>query len=630
MGILTVYVVNPELTVGENDELEKFFLACRKELERYIDVIIISSEQTILSIEIKKSDIIAIFNKKSEESYESYLIEFLEQAVSVEALILPVALDKNSRIPFATIGKSQSYDIHEKSRQRTLTREQIGILGVNFARTIISNYQPTLSRLKMNLFISHRRLDGEEIAGKFFDDLNRIEESSFRDINKVLAGEDAQKIIEENLKKSDVVIFLDTPKSGESKWIAKELEIAMARGIPIVWIKLGNDENRSKEFYYPVANQPHLELTSLDPQNDFINQETIEKIIQKAFEMIRESSKTVLGFIKRIKKLNESNLIQLKQLDSKYLIYRIDIPRRGKRYFERPMTHIVSFYGRMPHEKEKSKFIKHIQKLGYETHPEWGNWYDSTIMLAPIFFDDFLNEDLLVEEDIKLSQDRIDSCSDYLNTLESYLDESKNKKLKIIISGAFPDSTGDEQHHITDAIRAFVQAIFSRGHTVIFGAHPTFRPLIFNIAKQMKIEDRKENIQMYISEEFLKAEEVLQIKNKENVFVTKCIKGDRNKSLTFMRQKMINESQADCMIVIGGQFIRKGIISGVDEEIEIAKKKRIPVFLIGAAGGRAGQLATEMLNQNKNDLNNLSEEFNSELLSSLDFNALANDLMNKL
>ena len=51
---------------------------------------------------------------------------------------------------------------------------------------------------EMNIFLSHRRLDGEEITASICDTLNAIapEKNYFRDIVNVKTGENAQEIID--------------------------------------------------------------------------------------------------------------------------------------------------------------------------------------------------------------------------------------------------------------------------------------------------------------------------------------------------------------------------------------------------------------------------------------------------
>ena len=45
----------------------------------------------------------------------------------------------------------------------------------------------------------------------------------FRDLVEIQVGEPAQEKIDEELARADVLVFFDTPKAGESTWVAHEL-----------------------------------------------------------------------------------------------------------------------------------------------------------------------------------------------------------------------------------------------------------------------------------------------------------------------------------------------------------------------------------------------------------------------
>lgn len=91
-------------------------------------------------------------------------------------------------------------------------------------------------------FISHCRKDGEQLASKLADGLRLLtrERNVYRDVVNVEVGDDAQKDIDENLKISDVLIFLQTGNAQYSKYIMKELCHAMLNDIPILWIQIDN------------------------------------------------------------------------------------------------------------------------------------------------------------------------------------------------------------------------------------------------------------------------------------------------------------------------------------------------------------------------------------------------------
>jgi len=144
---------------------------------------------------------------------------------------------------------------------------------------------------------------------------------------------------------------------------------------------------------------------------------------------------------------------------------------------------------------------------------------------------------------------------------------------------------------LLNAIHAFTQAVFDRGGIVIFGAHPTFQHLIFDKAKQRRPYDYVQAVKMYISLHFVTMVVVDESRNNATVMEINAVNNDRAENLTAMREAMIHDEEAVCMVVMGGKTKRPNIAPGVDEEIGIAKAFNLPVFLVGSTGGRTAELA---------------------------------------
>jgi hypothetical protein len=83
---------------------------------------------------------------------------------------------------------------------------------------------------------------------------------------------------------SDAVVFLDTPRSGESPWIAKELQSALALQTPIVWVRIGPEEGRLPLLVRP-SEVPHFKFPELDAANGSFDSMTVECIVQKTFRI---------------------------------------------------------------------------------------------------------------------------------------------------------------------------------------------------------------------------------------------------------------------------------------------------------------------------------------------------------
>jgi hypothetical protein len=86
---------------------------------------------------------------------------------------------------------------------------------------------------------------------------------------------------------------------------------------------------------------------------------------------------------------------------------------------------------------------------------------------------------------------------------------------------------------------------------------------------------------------------------------------------------MLGDAEAGALVVIGGKTLRGGHTPGVDEEIQLARKAGIPVFLFGSVGGRSSELTAAMASEERAKTNGLSDAANIELATSLDYGRLA-------
>lgn len=190
---------------------------------------------------IENDSIIIIFNDESVSTDEN-LKKLLYLAKNKKATIYPIAMDKETRKPLEIIADKQSYDVWEKLRCRDLSDDYLPLAARCFARKVIANIMPTMYSESGLIFISHRRLDGEEITAQLCDTLSVQFEAceTFRDVTSVKVGEEAQSEIDKAMSESDAFIFIHTPESADSKWIQKELRYAILRNIPVLWVQIEN------------------------------------------------------------------------------------------------------------------------------------------------------------------------------------------------------------------------------------------------------------------------------------------------------------------------------------------------------------------------------------------------------
>jgi hypothetical protein len=610
---MVVYLVHPEMT-GSGALCHKFYSDCREELEQYLHVATIRTSDSARTTQFTAADALIFFDR-SDQNYDPLLLALIQDASDSKVEIFPVADSRTTRVPPAQLHMRQSFDIIEQLRQRNLQEASIKTVATAFARTVISRMQPTLSQERMRLFISHKRFDGEELAAAFYDQLKRRAEGAFRDLIDIRVGQDAQALIEENLLQSDAVILLDTPKAGESEWIAREIETALSLNLPVVWIKLGSDEGRT-ELKVKPAGKPHFDRTATLPSPEAIDSQLVDDVLNTAFRMSREASTRVFDQLRRLKAIAKSGGITLEEIDKKKFLYSIHVRREGFRYPQRPITHLVQFFGRWPKDDDEKQFLPYLDTY---KEPHYGPVYDTALLVAPI-----PSQTLPGEGERPLY---VDSLDEYVNTLENYVLNARTApraKKGLIISGSFPDSEPEYQQHITDAVHAFARALLDRQSVIIFGAHPTFSPLIFDSAKRRRPKDYQRAVHVYVSKYFVSEKDLSTYRKQATTFATDAVGDDLERSLTNLRRAMIADDQAVGLVAIGGKTKSGQSAPGVDEEIALAREAGLPVFLIGSAGGRTAQLGAEYSADGwRVKLNNLSPEQNEELRLSLDYSLLA-------
>ncbi|MCP1186038.1 TIR domain-containing protein [Paenibacillus sp. 1781tsa1] len=620
---MSVILIHPNLTIGNDTVAESFYHVLRTELEEHTDVRGLKTAMHLHSVSIQSDEVLIIFNKQTED-YSQNVLYVLRQALETNCTIIPVSLYQQTRSPADMIGHIQSFDVVDQLRQRRLTEKNRDTVAFSLTRLIMSKVQPTMSVERMDLFISHRRADGEEIAAEFYNEFRkRVNEvETFRDLISIKVGQNAQEEIEKSLYKSDAVIFIDTPLCGESIWVEKELQIALGLNLPIIWVKVGAAENRVELKVIP-GGSPHYKIENSEI-NDLESSNLIDDIIHKAFQLSRTNAMTVIDHFNRIQQLASSKQINLIPINKKNMIYRVEIPRviKGLNYYQRPLSHVFQLFGRNPKDEDRNSFEPLISDLGFLLHPDLGYHFDSGLLLGP---------SASLSTVPPTQPICIDSVDEYVTSLQKYLSSDKNKTPKkgIIISGAFPDYEPEFQQQLTDAVFSFSKAVLDKGGIVIFGSHPTFQHLILDLARRQRPDDYINAVHMYISKYFVTQATINELTNKATIYATDNIKDNRAESLTSMRKAMISDEEVAGIVLLGGKQ-HVDIKPGIDEELELAKHKGIPAFIIGSVGGRSSELAQEMIESGGKSINTLTKEQNHKLLTSLDYRSLADEILQTL
>ena len=606
---MNVFIIEPSQKQLKIHEI--FIETCKKYLEKYsvFTMIVDCENYKKLKNELKNDSLVIVINETNKDDNSiNYITEFLKKAIEINSKIWPIAFNKDSRIPYNIISNIQSYDIWEELRRRNLNENYISSIAMLFSRKIIAMAFPTLYDDSGEIFISHRRIDGEEIAAKIYDMIEIQDNKAvpFRDVVKINVGDEAQVLIDKAMENSEVFIFIHTNKSCKSDWILKELSFAVLRNIPILWIQIDNAD--IKKLKIKPSDNPHLKYKSSDFENEEFCIKATDEILQKCFELIMSNSNSVFDYIDTLEKLFYKDIVN-KQNDK--MIYNISVKRKGYHYPQRNIEQCFQIFGRMPTQKD----IDELESLKTNFNG------DSVVILSNKIINYYVKKNIIV--------DQIEDFYYYWNT---YINGKKGEKDmfkgEIIISGAFPDCDEIYKQNLTDALIIFAKAIMKNGYTLVFGAHPTFQELFFEIAKNIDCQKASNIVKMFISDYFIK-----DVNEKEN-YKDKCQlietekKEDLNESLYIMRKKMIQRKEVKAIVCLGGKIKKNKEDEGIREEIKLAIEYNIPVFIVGSVGGCSSQVAKEYKINNWKFLNNAKKELNEQFFNSFDYFNLSQSMIN--
>ena len=607
---MRVFIISPKLTMKDIFYADEFNNEMVKQLREYGVEFYEINDRNIARCKTKivKDSIIIVYNEHElEYKIIDEVQELLKKAIEENAQIWPVAIDKTARTPTGIISAKQSYDVWEQLRCRDLDEQYIGIVAKIFARKIIARVFPTCYCEESEIFLSHRRIDGEEITAKIYDKMliQAKELTPFRDVVNVKVGDAAQEVIDERMENSDAFIFLHTARSGESEWILKELRFALLKQIPVLWVQIDNaDVNILK---VKPSDQPHLKYTT----EDFFDEEKLTKIVdimlQKAFELIMDRSNQILGYVELLENMFGD---RLEIIDREKMIYHISMERKGYHYPQRNIEQYYQMFGRTP-------TMTDAQKLNVELN---GIIADSIAILTNRVVSQSIRNNVV-----------FDGIQDFYYHWNQYIAETRKglKAMEIVISGAFPDSDEIFKQSLTDALILFAKATISNGYELTFGAHPTFQELFYEVAKETSPQNYKEKVNMYISEWFLSNDPERETEYMEKFNLFKVDKKENlNQSLREMRKRMIQRKEVKALVCLGGKVKGNKKEEGIREEIELAQKMNIPVFIVGSVGGCSSEVALEYKAIAWRGLNNASLELNQKFLEGIDYFGMAQEMIN--
>ena len=606
---MKVFIIEPCMTMDKVDNANIFNQQVINQLTEYGVVYSVITYKNMArgKQELSTDSTVLIYNEHSVLHKEhSEIQKFLQKALEKNACIMPIAIDKETRMPVGNISKKQSYDIWEQLRCRNLDEQYLNTIAKIFARKIIARAFPTCYCESGEIFLSHRRIDGEEIAARIYDKIiiQAKEATPFRDVVNVKVGEEAQEVIDGAMGNSDVFVFIHTHKSNESDWILKELRFALLRNIPILWVQI--DNAATKQLRIKPSDAPHLSYNTEDFSDEAKLTVTVDEILQKAFELIMDRSNQIWGYIELFENLFGD---RLSLVDKQKMIYHISMERKGYHYPQRDIEQYYQIFGRTPTVDDAKSLNKDLENIDADSIAILTNRVVSYSFRERVVFD---------------------AIQDFFYHWNKYISEEKkgDGKMEIVVSGAFPDSDEIFKQSLTDALILFSKTIIQNGYELTFGSHPTFQELFYEIAKEVEPENYKNIVNMYISQWFLEKEAGKEIgyREKYNLYITdkKC---DLPLSLEEMRTNMIQRKNVKALVCLGGKIKDNKEDEGIRKEIEIAREVGIPVFIVGSVGGCSSEVAVEYKNIGWDKLNAAPDEVNDEFLEGIDYFNMAQKMI---
>ncbi len=601
----------PEITMKDLESAKVFFSECKEILDTYVaNKIYISSIfqiNQLLMTEADENDILIFFNAEN-GIYDEKILKLIRKYYNAQSRIWPIAMEKNPecRHPPEPVSKKQSFDVFCRNENRNPMKNNMKAIAQVLARKIIAQTLSPLYRDEVLYFISHRRVDGEDIAAKLADELKKLtrERNVYRDVVNVEVGNDAQEDINKNLELSDVVIFLQTKEAQYSSYIMKELCYAIVNDIPILWIQIDNASYAEMEIRPGESPVLRYMGTEFDNQERLV--EIIDEIEDKCFQLMMNSSNQVFSHIECLNEMSNSNKIKLESDKKSIFAYQIQYMEKTRDLYDEGIrNHYIQCFGRNPKNQDIQDFMSRMKKTEiYEKN-------DRLFLLSNHGRREKKNGDA------KLSEENYD---DYLMNIENVCGGKRQKLNKrIILSGAFPDCDEIYKNSLLEALVVYSREIIKRGYTLVFGAHPTFQKIIFDIGK-IYAPDVKYSIEMHMDKAFMGAYDL-------DILQEKCtlVLSD---GLQEMRTNMICKEKSELLICLGGKIKEDKTQQGVDIEVELAKSVGIPVALVGTVGGRSSEYAYEKLtDHNWGELNSWGTSLNESLFYNVNHRVMVKRLL---
>jgi hypothetical protein len=605
-----LYIVDPALSGIDQDSGTSFLNGMLPKLVHHENKILrLDSE---LRIRPSIDDAVVVFNPSGSKAFRPSVKTLLESALAGKALVLPVALNEHDQLPPEPLIDRRAFPSHDVLLRYDLPRSQLKTAGDEFARTLLAELWPTCSRQDLKLFLSYRRSDGEKIVRELGAALSVLQQQPIRDLAAFRTGRAIRREILQKLADCDVLIFIDTPKAPTSDWVRWELALAMGTGVPIVWVQIGQRSNRDDLPVWP-SEGPDMVVSESPSDAESIRRLAID-IRERAFHTALAHVRRACATLARIRALKEVNVVAV---DSRAQIYCVIKPKFYRGQPSGSEREVIQVFGRRPSLDDRRKLGDWLR-----TEPEGFadliSKVDYAFLLSssPMAPDD--RERVIVTHGITYVEER--------SAPQPQGIKPSTNGPELLLLGAYSRGEGSAQE-VREAVHEIATTWLSRDGHIRFGGHPSITPLI-NIAAETVVPGHEsEHVTIYQSRFFPKTSAGLaEIAAVATVVATEAV-GDRDASLTVMRERMIGDGNIVAAVVVGGRTEEQGLHRpGVQEEFDLAVANGIPVYLLGRPGGHTTVLVNRARAEDPPwaSLNNLmSADENEELATTDDYWSVA-------
>lgn len=504
-----------------------------KEIE---EIDFISSEKTVVLILVD----IHMYNSEKWENYVKNLIA-KQNANSDKIFILPIIMYKYG-IDFAEIQKINCIKYSDYNVFNHLLDFDIRLY--NFVVRCLEND----CKERLQIFISHAKKDGEEYAMSLRAYLaSETKFEYFFDANNIQDGETFSDVIGKGASNSFLII-INTDSYSERDWCQREIVYAKENNRPIIVIDFIK-EVVERSFPY-LGNVPWIKYT-----NDW--KPIVKALLQCALDI---------------------------SYQKQYLEYVLTTIKKSKN---------IDIFPCMPElfsvsKTKKTQIIYPEPPLGITEYNLLKKRYPKISFYTPI---EYPNTDKEVLKNKKIAFSISDSSDYALTRALSIKDISLELFRHIVFNGASIIYGGDLRkngytQHFYELAKVYKE----------FDSSNNSDPNVFNYIawNTMYISDEDKAKFKHNGVKLVECKKPKEYVGKDNhKLLTDSTLEDNylyTKSLNQMRLER-NEA-SDALIVVGGKtFGYHGVCPGTLEELLLATKKRIPIYVLGGFGGMSAIIA---------------------------------------